>query len=166
MIGTGRTCVPMAARNRRRPSSGWTIFAALAIVSAICVLAPGCRRSHPAMVPVRGKLTLNGGPWPKPGIISFCPVKAAEGFPTRPGSAVFDADGVFVAKTSQYYGLIPGEYRIAVICWEKPPGDNGGGGKSYIPLHFTLPGESGLELKVPPNSDTVVWDKDISTARR
>ena len=163
MIGIRWTCVPMAARNRRRPSSGRTIFAALAIASAVCVLAPGCRPSRPAMVPVRGKLTLNGGRWPKPGTIGFCPVKAAEGFPTKPGSAVFGADGVFVARTGKDEGLIPGEYRIAVICWEKPPDDNGANGKSYIPLPFTVPGESGLELKVPPNSDTIVWNKDIPT---
>ena len=163
MIGIRWTCIPMTTRNRRRPDFGRPIFAALAIASALCVLAPGCRPSPPAMIPVHGKVTLNGGRWPKPGMIFFCPVKAAKGFPTKPGSAVFGADGVFVAKTSRYEGLIPGEYQIAVRCWEKEPGEEDPG-IAYTSMRFTVASESGLELKVPADSGPIVWNQDLPAA--
>ena len=158
MIGIRWTGAPLAARNRR------PVVAALVIAAALCVLAPGCRRPHPAMIPVRGKVTLNGGPWPKPGMIFFCPVKAAEGFLTHPGSAVFGTDGVFAARTSRYEGLIPGEYQVAVKCWEKEPSD-AGPGIAYTPMRFTVGSESGLELKVPAGSGPIVWDQDLPAVR-
>ena len=114
------------------------------------------------MVPTRGKVTLDGGPWPKPGALYFTPLKPAEGFPRRPGVGHFDTDGTFTVTTRDPGdGLIPGTYRIAVECWEVEPSDNRPG-KSYTAERYTSPARSGLELTVEPGTrDTVELEYDI-----
>jgi hypothetical protein len=139
-------------------------FSFLLITSSL-LLSVGCGRDIPEMVPVSGRVTLAGGAWPKPGVITFAPLKPAEGFPGRPGVAHFDTDGHFVAKTGQYEGLIPGEYRISVSCWEVvPTGSNDG--KGYLPMRFSNPTTSGLTLIIElRQSDPVIWDKDFPRAK-
>ena len=134
----------------------------LILLLAVGILpCSGCQSDVPEMVPVRGRVTLEGGAWPKPGIVDFTPIKVAPGFPLKPGSARFDTDGAFVVKTGEYEGLIPGDYRIAVVCWEKPPRDDTPG-KSYIPHKFSQPALSGLTLKIEPGqSGPVIWNHDF-----
>lgn len=131
----------------------------LTLLALVCVAVAGCSRG-PGIVPVRGRVTLNGGEWPKPGYIDFTPVKAAEGFPLIPAVARFEADGSYSVKTGQLEGLMPGEYRIAVRCWQREPTD-AAPGKNYVPVRFTHPATSGLELKVPPDSGPIEQDWDI-----
>jgi len=123
------------------------------LLPTLCsLIIAGCGRAGPEIVPTRGKVTLDGGAWPKPGVIYFTPLKPAEGFPRRPGTGHFDTDGTFTVTTlDPGDGLIPGTYRIAVECWEvwpeeKPPG------KSYVAEPYTSPARSGLELTVEPGT--------------
>jgi hypothetical protein len=134
--------------------------AAVAVLFGLTTGIAGCRKTV-EIVPVRGKITFHGGAWPKGGIVNFTPFKPAEGFPGKAGSGRFEADGVFTAKTGDEEGLIPGEYRIAVSCWQKPP-DDLGPGLSYLPDKFTNPSQSGLTLKIDPGqSGPVVWEHDF-----
>lgn len=117
-----------------------------------CLIVAGCGRAGPEIVPTRGKVTLNGGAWPKPGVIYFTPVKPAEGFPRRPGAGHFDTDGVFIVTTRDPGdGLIPGTYGIAVECWEVVPTDTSPG-KSSAAERYTSPVRSGLELTIKPGT--------------
>jgi hypothetical protein len=128
-------------------------------------LLGGCQKNVPQMVPVRGKVTLEGGAWPKSGTIIFSPVNSAPGLPSKPGIASFGRDGAFTAKTGEYEGLIPGEYRIGVTCWEKVP-HGAKDGKSYLADQFTSPWQSGLTLKIEPGqSGPVLWEQDFPRAR-
>lgn len=122
----------------------------------------GCGRDAPEMVPTRGKVTLDGGQWPKPGSLFFAPLEPAEGFPRRPGVGQFDKDGVFtVTSRDPGDGLIPGTYRIAVECWEVEPSDTRPG-KSYTAQQYTSPARSGLELTIEPGTrGPVVLEYDI-----
>jgi hypothetical protein len=120
----------------------------------------GCRKSA-GLVPVQGKVTLNGGAWPKAGTINFTPFKPAENFPAQPGTAHFDKDGAYAAKTGDALGLLPGEYRIAVFCWEKDS-DDIHPGISSLPEKYANPSESGLTLKIEPGqSGPVIWNYDF-----
>ncbi len=130
------------------------------------LFAGGCGSKTPEMVPVRGRVTFKGGDWPKPGIVDFTPYKPAVGCLAKPGSGHFGADGSFVVKSGEFEGLVPGEYRIAVVCWEKRPTDKAPG-KSYIPAAFSSPAQSGLMLKIEPGqSGPVIWEKDFPARPR
>jgi hypothetical protein len=132
----------------------------------VAASAAGCGHDHPELVPVRGKVTLDGGPWPKDGFVNFTPTEPAKGLPRKPGSGRFGPDGAFVVRTGEYEGLLPGEYRISVTCWEVEPNDDSPG-RAYCPERFTYPAESDLELKiVPGTSGPVVWERDLPRAVR
>jgi hypothetical protein len=120
---------------------------------AICLFLSGCGGSEPGLVKVSGKITLDGGAFPKEGLINFT---ASGGLdqPLRPGSAKFGPDGAFTAMSfDPGDGLYPGTYKLSVDCLDAPPtiGNDGRmiGGKSLIPAKFQNPETSGLTLTVP-----------------
>lgn len=74
------------------------------------------------LVPVSGVVTFAGGPCPKPGNISFSPVRVEEGVPRRPGRARFAEDGSYAATSFQEGdGLLPGTYTVLISCYEREP---------------------------------------------
>jgi hypothetical protein len=141
------------------------VYPAFLLTAISLSLTVGCGRDTPKMVPVRGKVTLEGGQWPQPGRIFFSSSKPAEGFPAKPGYAIFGKDGSFVVKTGDYEGLMPGEYHISVYCSENPTSETKSG-ISYLPKKFSNPYKSGLTLKIEPDqSGPVIWEQDFPRAR-
>ena len=67
-------------------------------------------------------------------------MQAAEGLPQLVGMARFDVDGSFSAMTGEAQGLMPGQYKIAIQCWQQcaRPRDKG----------FGKPQEDGLRQNV------------------
>jgi hypothetical protein len=130
----------------------------LAALLCLAVLA-GCGRGE-GLVPVRGKVTFHGGGWPRPGYIDFAPLQAAGSAPLVPGVARFNTAGDFVVLCGPKEGLMPGEYRVAVRCWEREPTDFSEG-KSLVPQRFANPVGSGLVLKVKPGSKAIEQNWDI-----
>jgi hypothetical protein len=128
------------------------------LVAALGLLASavGCGSSEPGLVPVRGKVTLDGGPWPKEGTINFTPAGTAEGADpskSRPGSAKFATDGSFTAGSfEEGDGLFPGTYKVALDCLETPPQMTNTGkmieGRNAAPKTYRDPATSGLTLTV------------------
>lgn len=114
----------------------------------------GCGRGEPKPVPVQGRITLGGGAWPKPGTVKFSPIQPEEGFPALPGVADFDVDGKFEVQTFRPAdGLMPGRYRVGVVCWEQPPTyENSVGKNSYVPDAYRDAEASPLEVAVPPRA--------------
>jgi hypothetical protein len=114
----------------------------------------GCGSSGPQTVPTQGVVTLAGGAWPGPGTIQFTPVGPAPGFPLRPGSGDFKADGAFkVTSFAPGDGLVPGKYEVSVECWKSQPqmGPNGLiPGESAVPPKFREGKTSGWVVEVPP----------------
>ncbi len=121
----------------------------LSVALLICCVVCGCSGRGVQQVPVRGTVTLDGGPMPGPGTIYFTPVSAGEGAPLRPSSAAFDADGRYVAGAfGEGGGLIPGTYKVAVHCWKVLPNMEGVPGETFIPARYQSAGSSGLEFTV------------------
>ncbi len=115
-------------------------------------LALGCDTGPPKTIPVTGRVTLEGGDWPRQGMIYFAPVEPAAGYSRRPGQADFDASGQFQAYTFEKGdGLIPGKYRMSIECWEVPPSMSPPSpGKSAVPPQYQSAASSGLTVDVPP----------------
>ena len=127
------------------------------------VALSGCGKSGPEMVPASGKITLNGGAWPAPGIIYCNPVEAPPGFPKRPCSGFFDTNGNLTFKTvEEGDGLIPGTYTVSVECWIVPQLDPAGRpAKSAVPLKYQSGMTSGFDLKVEPGQSKVEVNLDV-----
>ena len=128
---------------------------------ALCVLA-GCARSGPEVVPVAGKITYAGGPWPRGGFIFFTTDEPAAGMPIRPAWATFDTDGQFQATSfSPGDGLVPGRYKVYIEAWEKAP-EMGAKSlpRSLVPKKYPSAKTSDLEIDVAPGQGkiTVAWD--------
>lgn len=126
----------------------------MAWIVAILALAPwwGCGRGTPETVPVRGRVTFRGGPWPQPGVIHFLPHQPHPGYPSRPGWGHFDHDGQFVVTSWQPGdGLVPGTYGVSVECWEVPESmEKPGSGKSCVPPKYQSSRTSGWVVVVEP----------------
>ena len=124
----------------------------------------GCGSEKLEIVPVTGRITLNGGGWPRPGLIYFTASEPAPGFPRLPGMADVDTEGNFRAVTQpDRDGLVPGKYKIALEMWEVPPTMGGPPAKSFIDDKYRVAGLSGLELEVPTDArDGVTFNHDFS----
>ncbi len=143
------------------------------IVVACALLTPpvGCGTGEPGLVPVRGRVTLDGGPWPKEGTITFTPdgaVEVSDATESRPGSGKFGTDGSFtVGSFEPGDGLFPGQYQVGIECLDSEPGmDNQGrmvGGKSVIPSKFRSGATSGLLFIVKPGARNTVATLDVKT---
>ncbi|AGA30212.1 hypothetical protein [Singulisphaera acidiphila] len=141
---------------RRRPCC-WSLCAA---VGLSLVLLGGCgdgADSEKGLIPVAGRITLDGGAWPKPGQLVLIPTKSSgsgEGA-SRSITAPFDTGGEFtvVGGFGSAKGLHPGEYAIAVECAEDNdemllPGTKPKAVKNYVPPPYRDPKTSGLKIVV------------------
>ena len=122
------------------------------LVAALVLAAAGCGSDLPQTVKVAGRVTFDGQSPPAAGSVLFLPTEAAEGFPLRPGSGAFAADGQFQAQTFEPGdGLMPGKYLVSVECWDTPPNMQGNPGKSFVPKKYQSPQTSGLKLDITPD---------------
>jgi hypothetical protein len=62
------------------------VFHFVLVFCILALLVTGCGENR-GLVPVRGRVTFDGGPPPKPGWLNFGPTKPADGFVQRPGQA-------------------------------------------------------------------------------
>jgi hypothetical protein len=152
-----RTAFNPFQRSEFRSTTRWGIFLAMALL-----LFAGCGRNGPEVVPVAGKITYAGGPWPRGGMLFFTSAEPAAGMPIRPAWARFDTSGQFRATSfSSGDGLVPGRYAVSVEAWDTAPVM---GSKrlprSLVPQKYQSPKTSGLEVVVASGQGkvTVAWD--------
>jgi hypothetical protein len=136
---------------RRNRFASWSPLA----LSLSLVFLGGCGgATEEGLVPVSGRITLDGGAWPKPGKITFTPSGGTDQL--RPASADFDTGGYFtVSSFDGVKGLYPGDYLVLVECWEAEPRmlmpgepEEAAAGKSYVPQKNQSGKDSELKLKV------------------
>lgn len=134
----------------RQAAWGWVLISAAIY---------GCGGRDVDLVTVEGHVTLDGQTPPGPGTIFFAPAESSSDQPLRPARAAFDQTGYFrAAAFSDTDGLIPGRYRAHVHCWEVEPSIDGPPAKSFVPMRYTAPSTSGLELVVESATGSMKWD--------
>lgn len=140
------------------PRSAWP---AGLVVLLSCLLA-GCGQSGPDKIRVHGTITFDGQAPPAEGVVLFRPIKAAQGFPSRPGRANFtQEDGTLEATTIKPGdGLLPGTYSVSIECWRIRPKDDGTPGVSYVRKGFSPP-----DLEIKPGADPIKLNLDVPTNR-
>jgi hypothetical protein len=94
----------------------------LLLVGLLPALVLGCGgvEQEKGLVPVSGKVTLDGGPWPQPGQITFTPTAAGKDPNAASVSYVakFATDGSFTVANPSANGMKPGKYWVSVDCPE------------------------------------------------
>ena len=148
---------------RRIPVGARVYLLCLTWFTLLGVTLSGCGKSGPELVPASGKITLNGGSWPSPGIIYCNAVESPPGVPKRPCSGFFDTDGNLTFKTFEDGdGIIPGTYKVGVECWKvKPLDPSGKSAQSYVPIKYQSGMASGFEIKVEPGQSQVDVNFDV-----
>lgn len=124
-------------------------LACLLIASALPACGSGPSPVNP--IHVSGKITLDGRPWPRPGMLAFEPVDGNG----KVAVALFEKDGTFnLTSVDLKEGIYPGRYRISVTCWMvEPTVDETGalrGGKSCVPEPYRQAKTSDLNFSVKP----------------
>jgi hypothetical protein len=157
-------------RENSRPARGGHSLAprlrpaAILVALASLLVLSGCRPSGEALVPVAGKITYGGGPWPCGGMLFFTPAKSADAVTVRPGWARFAVDGTFHATSfKEGDGLFPGRYRVAVQCWPQSAASGEAPEQAVSPVDakYSSPETSGLEVEVKPGQRSVTVELDV-----
>lgn len=108
----------------------------LCCAASVLLFCAGCEQGIPVKR-VRGTVTFNGQPPPKPGKIFFAAVSGAEGLPSRPAAGDFETDGRFSLTTfEEGDGVIPGTYRVNILCYREPPTLETRLSANYVPPTF------------------------------
>jgi hypothetical protein len=158
----------MAIQYRSENSGSIVCFfpAARYVPLALCtLLIAGCGKQY-GTVPVRGKVTFNGGQLPAAGSIYFTPVETFGGHPMRPAVADFGRDGSYsVSAFADVEGLFPGKYEAHLHCWDIPPSMYGPPPRSFLPAKYGKADTSGLVLTVEEGDSARQFDIDIQGTR-
>lgn len=122
-------------------------------LAVLGLIASGCSRDLPELVPVSGRVQFAGESPPATGVIHFLPLERSGNLPRKPGMGSFGMDGRFeVQSFNGVKGLVPGRYRVKIECFSHPPAASPGGYEkaSYVPADYQPP-----ELIIEPNQRRV-----------
>jgi hypothetical protein len=123
----------------------WTI-AILALMAALCCC--GCSRG-PEIVPVAGKITIDGKPLSTGFIVMY-----QEGF--RPATAKIGSDGSFAFKTlKERDGCLRGEHSVTVMSNEVLGATRT---KFFVPERYANTSTSDAKIKIDRAIDDLVID--------
>ena len=134
--------------------------AAFLLLAVSLGLLSGCVESSVPTIPVTGKITFDGGPCPAQGNVSFSPIEVAPGLPRRPGSASFDTDGQYAARSFKPGdGLVPGRYKVLISCYRGQP--DASNAKAFREASYVAEGFGFPELVVDADSGPISKDFDV-----
>ena len=130
------------------------------LCSLLTLCAVGCGGGDGvSVVPVSGNVTIGGAAPGREGNITFTVVEPAEGFPRRPASATFAADGSYEAMSYEPGdGLVPGKYVAVIQCYDGTPTDDDP--TSFDRLNV-VPKTYRPEVNVDPTADSVEANFDV-----
>ena len=141
------------------------VAAAVVVTIGSMVFFLGCGRSGFDTIAVKGRVTYEGEPLVG-GLVRFYAVDRAQG---RSAKARIAPDGTFVVKTlSNTPGLVPGEYKVAVLL-QKLPEHNptpeqiaaAEANKMELPERFFNPETSGLQFTLEPSDGAQTYNIDL-----
>jgi hypothetical protein len=148
----------MPCRNKIRTAGRFFVLVSCAVLIA------GCGKQY-GTIPVRGKVTLNGGPMPTSGVVHFTPIETFGGHPLRPAWANFGVDGNYnVASFADVEGLYPGKYEVHLNCWKVPRTMEGPPAVSHLPAKYTKASTSELKLTVEEGASAKEFNIDVQGA--
>jgi len=131
-----------------------TGFRGFIMACLLLAAGSGCSKKGPTIVPVQGRVLLNGQPLTTGSVITIPAAgRGAKGFIQPDGSFQL---GTYTARD----GAIVGPHRTAVVAYDRPAnaGPESGNGKLLVPQRYVNPESSGLNIDVKagePNTPTI-----------
>lgn len=135
-------------------------FALLAIIIACC---SGCGdKSITVLIPVRGKVTLNGAPLGT-GSVTFTPDAAKGNTTPHIPVGTLDAEGNYSLQSAGKEGAPPGWYKVTVTAQEPiDPKNPYAPPKHLINAKYSDPNSSGLTLEIVKNAPAGAYDVQVA----
>jgi hypothetical protein len=108
----------------------------------------GCGGKTPSIVPVRGKVLLNGQPLTTGRVLT----QPSAG---RGANGIIKSDGTFELSTlGDRDGASPGTHKVAVVAYQSVgAGPEAGPGNLLVPERYTNPESSGLTIEVTADGE-------------
>ena len=155
----------LPSRRVARPSYDYMASQTMrfALAQFLFVVLAGCGGpDYPTTVPISGRVTLDGENWPTEGEIYFLPLDPAGDFPRRAATSKFSASGHFDSPTSwqEGDGIVPGKYKVYVMCWKVRPTSTGPPPVSYVAEKYQSGATSDLIVDIAMESanEEFLWD--------
>jgi hypothetical protein len=129
------------------------------LVAGLCLAAvAGCGNDN--LVPVEGKITVDGKPLPT-GTMLLAPDTAKGNTSTvEPGGEI--KDGQYKVYTTRKPGAPPGHYKVAVVATEPPDEENPSAyRKSLIAARYNVPQTTELSLEVVEKPAPGAYDLNL-----
>ena len=151
----------------RRRISSLHAYGFLVWTAAISI-GSGCSNpSQPGLIPVSGRVTLDGNRLPR-GSVSFRPEEGRGGWDQPTG--IISPDGQYVMFTNNQPGAPPGRYRVLLFASEAATATNGaahpGLPKSLVPARYHDPQRTPLRLEVTPSAQPGAYDLELTSHAR
>jgi hypothetical protein len=142
MRGLRASADPEVALMKRRAFASSVIC--IAIVASTLT---GCGNGE-GLVPVSGKVLLDGQPLTQGNVITLPPAG-------RGASGIIQPDGTFQLKTGKDDGAKPGTHKVAVVAYASGPGQGpeSGTGQLLVPKKYTSPDTSELTIEINSSGD-------------
>ncbi len=148
----------MARQRHRECGSSWAVSA---LSTALFIAAvTGCGDSGPLLLPVKGKVTIDGKPATEGGVI-FKDVNK----PTVQFAGAIEPDGTYSMIYGRRHGAPLGKYRVAVIVTDtkkRPDGQPTGLPKTLSNAKFSNPDRSPLEVEVKEGAGPESFDLAVT----
>ena len=122
----------------------------LSLLMFVPTLTIGCAPAAPKTVKVKGVVTFAGSKLTS-GTIAFIPETVATGEPMRPVAVELNPAGEYTLSSfNPGDGIIPGNYLVTVVSYDRPPGGPGAVGQEIwaIPRKYGNTQTSGLRATI------------------
>jgi len=148
--------------------NGWLVpvVPRLILLGGLTLLAAGCSgHKGPKLVPVSGKVTLDGKPLPG-GVVNFFPDKAKGNDSQNTATGTIDSSGTYKLTSNAKEGAALGHYKVTVAT-EMPPGADMKAGEmppKLPPINskYKLIDQTPLSVEVVESPGTGAYDLKVT----
>jgi len=115
---------------------------------AVAIACSGCGDEGAELLPVNGKVILDGEPLTIGNVITMPPAG-------RGANGAIQSDGSFTLRTGDQVGAVPGTHKVGVVAYEAPAnaGPEAEQGKPLVPQRYAAPESSGLTIDVKSDGE-------------
>ncbi|HEX6961100.1 MAG TPA: hypothetical protein VF175_04485 [Lacipirellula sp.] len=148
-------------RGTQTKSGGQLRVVSVLLAFSICGAAIGCGEPGPELIPVSGKVTIDGKPAAEGSVMFISTVN-----PMTKLIGSIESDGTYSVITQRKPGAPAGEYRVTVFVTETPKDSNGnynGLPRTLSDKKFSNPNLTPLKVEVKAEAPAGAYDLAVTS---